>query len=105
MKAISLITERKEMIATLNNYVNEILPEMARKQKGRWPIYLNHCFRRALYDNVCNAKWDTVINHPAQDNMSDEQLRKCLNLCRQIEKNPELLRKLNTISLTLRGKK
>jgi hypothetical protein len=86
----------------LTYYVEFVFPLMA--VKHNWPIRFDHCFRRVIYDNCVGDVWSSTIPAPAQDNLSTEQLEKCIELCKQILENPPLLRVLNNKSLSYRAK-
>jgi hypothetical protein len=91
---------REHNLQLLHSFANFVFPMMARQE--RWPIYLNHCFLRVIYDNVLQAKWDTILPGPASQNMTDDQIHQCVLLCEEIRRYPELLPILNEISLSYR---
>jgi hypothetical protein len=81
-------------------YVEFVLPSLAIKYK--WPIRFDHCFRRVIYDTLCQSKWDDHIPAPAIHNMTHTQLIDCLTICKSIIHKPDCLPELNTLSLGYR---
>jgi hypothetical protein len=84
----------------LTYYVEFVFPSLAVKYK--WPIRFNHCFRRVVYDTLCQDRWDKHIAKPAIDNMTPIQLVDCLTICKSIVRKPETLPELNQLSLGYR---
>ncbi len=81
---------------------SKTLPIFAKE--NNWPVYLDHCIARIIYDYVAGAKWDTVWKKPAIHNLDEGQLHACINTANKLienELNPELL---NQQSLQYRGK-
>ena len=96
----SKTTERNKRL--LNEYVEETFPFVA-KRYG-WPIRFNHCFRRVIYDTLCQDRWDKHIASPAIDNMTPIQIVDCLTICDSIMQSPDSLIELNNLSLSYRIK-
>jgi len=93
------IDENKRL---LNEYVEETFPFVA-KRYG-WPIRFNHCFRRVVYDTLCQDRWDKHVVPPAIDNMTPIQIIDCLTICKSIMQSPNCLIELNNLSLSYRTK-
>ena len=66
--------------------------------------FMNHCYLRIAYDNVVNAKWDTLIDRPFTLNASLNQVSKATNLLILYKTDKYLLLEHNKISLTYRKK-
>ena len=82
-------------------YVEFVFPSLSIKHK--WPIRFDHCFRRVIYDTLCQDRWDKHITKPAINNMTPAQLADCLTICRSIVYKPETLLELNNLSLSYRN--
>jgi len=78
----------------------------AKDLEERYPnrTFRNHCYWRIALDNVLEAKWDTMIQKPAYQNLSPEQLNKVLALLDAYLVNESLLLEHNQISLAYRRK-
>ncbi|KKY15328.1 putative methylated-dna-protein-cysteine methyltransferase [Phaeomoniella chlamydospora] len=73
-----------------------------------WPVHLDHCFARIILDDVVGegkSPWTDVLRAPAINNMSEIQLRRCIELGDEILNGTEDLGQLNEKSLNARGKK
>ncbi len=79
----------------------EILPGMAAAR--HWPIRLDHCFMRVCLDTALDARWDTVVRRPAIRHLSDAQLARVVAQAEAIAARPDLLPRLNQVSLHLRN--
>lgn len=80
------------------------LPEAAEDRD--WPIRLDHCFGRVIYDNVLGHRWDRVLTEdaPAYEQMTDDRLDDCVRMAHAILNGPDqLLHALNDRSLAYRG--
>lgn len=73
---------------------------------GDYPVRLDHCFLRIVYDNLFGAPWRTVLpkGKPAITQLTAEQLARALEIGRSIIADPQTCRRLNAHSLALRGK-
>lgn len=93
--------ELKDELLTL---ANDTFPEVARR--GKYPIVLNHCFLRVVYDNLFERKWQEVLGHkkPAIHQLSETQLRRAVDIGREITADCERCEILNRRSLEWRGK-
>lgn len=93
---------REQLENEWQQYMNEVLPNQA--QSREWPIRFDHCFGRVIYDCVVGDQWNRVIDSPAYKNLSDEQLRECIDLAERIVyADDAYLRALNDLSLRYRG--
>ncbi len=85
---------------------NQTLPELAKAR--RFPVKLNHCFRRIVLDNLLGCCWYEVLDRgkePAYKQLSQEQLEGAIALAESIISQPdEYLQQLNQNSLHWRGK-
>lgn len=92
-----------------NDLYRKTLPNLARRRdscQARWPVFLDHCFARIILDNAVGKSkpWGEVIKAPAVRNMSEEQLRRAIDLGKQIAAGDQILVELDKRSLELRGK-
>lgn len=94
---------RSERITRFKYLTESALPERARNE--RWPLRLDHCFKRICLDYACHDVWYKHIEKPAERNIEDHALHRAVACAEAIliEGEP-LLRKRNRESLTYRGK-
>ena len=92
---------REHNLQLLSAFANFIFPKLAADYK--WPIRLNHCFLRVIYDNVMQEKWSNLLPAPAYKHMTDVEIHKCVLLCEEIRRFPEIMPGLNDISLEYRN--
>ena len=98
--------EREEQLrAELRELANRTFPATA-KGDQRYPIKLNHCFLRVVYDNLVEDKWRRVLTGegPAINQLTGEQLERAVELGEAITADPDLCRTLNQRSVEWRGK-
>lgn len=96
--------EREVLRDRLRQLANETFPAVAKT--GDYPVRLNHCFLRIVYDNLFGARWQTVLpkGQPAYKQLTTEQLARAIEIGEAIVSNPDLCRSLNRRSLAWRGK-
>ena len=86
----------------------QTLPSLARSAKDRsaWPVHLDHCFARIIYDAVIgiDAPWPSKLKAPAKLHMNEIQLSKCIEMGQGIAEGAIDLREWNQRSLDIRGK-
>ncbi len=96
-------TDILERRAHLRHLANEVFPAAARS--GAYPIHLNHCFLRVVYDAVFEARWDTVLpkgRKPVVDRLAPKQLARAIEVGEGIIADPQLCKALNAKSLSYR---
>ncbi|NJC25116.1 hypothetical protein [Neolewinella antarctica] len=93
--------EKKERLRQLAN-----VDFPAAAKAGRFPIVLNHCFLRVVYDHVAQDMWKNVLTGkgPAIHQLSGEQLDLAIATGEAMLTDRELTSKLNQESLAFRGK-
>jgi len=100
-----------------NTLYKEILPALARSKdpiQPHWPVQLNHCFARIIYDAVIgfsrnpdssiSGPWTDRLEAPAVKNMHPDKLKECIELGEQIASGKVNLVELDRLSLAVRGK-
>ena len=98
--------EREEQLRErLRELANREFPATA-KGDQRYPIKLNHCFLRVVYDNLVEDKWKRVLTgkEPAIQQLNETQLERAVEIGEAIMVDPERCRQLNQRSLEWRGK-
>ena len=81
----------------LDYLVNHALPTAAKQHN--WPIRFNHCFRRVIYDNIVQGKWNDIVPTPGKDYLDDQE---CCSLALLYLQHPNILIEHNNISLSYR---
>ena len=85
-------------------YLTEVaLPERARVE--RWPLRLDHCFKRVCLDHAFGGEWYRFIAKPAERNPQGEALLRAVQCAEEIlQQGRPLLDTRNRQSLLYRGK-
>lgn len=91
---------RAALAATWNNLVRDKLPNMA--THNNWPISLDHCFMRVCLDTVCGQPWHLAIKRPAIRHLTDEQLKRAMEVAQGLILDPASLDTLNRQSIEWR---
>ena len=89
---------RKQYLDLLNNQ----LPAAA--QEGNYPVQFNHCFARIILDTLCGCEWYQVIEKPAYQHMTDEQLKQAIALGEEFLADSQACFVANQKSLQYRDK-
>lgn len=91
------------------------LPRLARARdaaQNNWPVHLDHCFARIIFDIVIGSSsvssapvpWTVKLKSPAVAHMTDDQLKQCIALGEAIANGDADLTELDERSLAARGK-
>ncbi len=85
-------------------YLTEVaLPSQARA--SRWPIRLDHCFKRICLDHAFADVWYNHLRRPAERHLTGEPLRRAVQCAEDLMAGGlPLLKTRNTASLRYRGK-
>ena len=96
---------KEELKDELRHLANEVFPKRA-KEGEDYPVYLNHCFLRIVYDNLFQQQWQKVLDNkkPAIHQLDEDQLCEAIAIGHEIIEDPEQCQILNQRSLTWRGK-
>lgn len=101
---------------TWKQLYSKTLPRLARARdpaQNKWPVTLDHCFARIILDNTIgrgagesqrDVSWDQVIEKPAVQKMSEQQLKAAIELGERIRTGEADLVELDESSLRARGK-
>jgi hypothetical protein len=97
------VTDKTDITTEWLELMQRRLPNEAEDRD--WPIHLDHCFGRVIYDCVLGGKWDEIIDSPACEHLNETELQHCIDIGeRIIEADDAYLRALNDLSLRHRGK-
>ncbi len=95
---------REEQIARFKHLTEVLLPTLAREQ--RWPIRLDHCFKRICLDHAFNDVWYNHLKRPAERHLEGEPLDRALKAAERLAaEGLHTLQGLNAASLRYRGKR
>ncbi|CAH0999992.1 hypothetical protein LEM8419_01205 [Neolewinella maritima] len=88
----------------LRAQANQTFPTVARRDG--YPIVMNHCFLRVVYDNLFQRKWQEVLDpkKPAIHQLSETQLRRAIELGNEVVADRSACEMMNMRSLEWRGK-
>ena len=79
------------------------LPALAKLR--RWPLRLDHCFKRVCLDWACGDCWYAHIGRPAERHIERDTLERAVQCATDLMSgDAELLRERNLASLRWRGK-
>ena len=77
----------------------------ARARAERWPLRLDHCFKRVCLDSAFGDVWYNHLRKPAERHMEGEALRRAVACAEEIAAGGvPVLREKNAASLAWRGK-
>ncbi len=92
-----------EQIARFKELTESVLP--AKAQEQRWPIRLDHCFKRICLDAAFEDVWYRHLKRPAERHLAGEPLARALGAAERIvAEGAAALRPMNEASLLWRGK-
>ncbi len=88
----------------LRQQANHTFPAVARREG--YPIVMNHCFLRVVYDNLFERKWQEVLDakKPAIHQLDETQLRRAIALGNEVIADRATCEIMNARSLAWRGK-
>ncbi len=97
------MSDRPLALSRFKELTERFLPERA--QAERWPIRLDHCFKRICLDNAFEDVWYRHLPRPAERHIADPALSRAVAIAEQLyTEGLPLLSSLNRNSLTWRGK-
>lgn len=92
-----------DRIARFKLLTEQLLPARARAK--RWPIRLDHCFKRVCLDHAFHGVWYHHLDKPAERHIGGEPLARALCCAEELlADDGTLLRLRNQESLRWRGK-
>ncbi len=95
--------EDRERVARFKVLTEQTLPALARE--GRWPIRLDHCFKRICLDHAFGDVWYKHLPRPAERHLGGEALGRALACAEELaSEGRTLLRERDSASLRYRGK-
>ncbi len=95
--------ERPARVARFKELTERTLPELARRQ--RWPIRLDHCFKRICLDHAFGDVWYNHLPRPAERHLQGEPLLRAVACAEALALGDRaLLNERNAASLRWRGK-
>ena len=90
-------------IALFKQLTESTLPALAREH--RWPIRLDHCFKRICLDHAFGDTWYSHCKRPAERHIDPAPLARAIACAQQIvSEGRPALEELNRSSLAFRGK-
>ena len=100
---MTLTTTKLPSIADFKRLTEQLLPTLAREQ--RWPIRLDHCFKRICLDAAFHDVWYRHLSRPAERHLGGEPLARAVACAEEIVRAglPALIQR-NRESLGYRGK-
>ena len=96
--------ERRNLVDAYLQLTKQVLPSLAKSGGQDWPVRQDHCFQRIVLDTICGGVWYAYLDRPAYKNLTHEQARRAVDLCREIAEGRADLQQLNNQSLIWRGK-
>lgn len=97
-------TDRRNLVDAYLQLTKKVLPSLAQSGGQNWPVRQDHCFQRIVLDTICGGVWYAYLDRPAYKNLTHEQARRAVDLCREIAEGRADLQQLNNQSLIWRGK-
>ena len=101
MKEPSNLETKKQRLKELAN-----VEFPAAAKAGKYPIILNHCFLRVVYDSIFEDKWQRQLQKgkPAIHQLTENQLDQAITTGEKMVHDKHLTEDLNQKSLKYRGK-
>ncbi|MGI4756462.1 MAG: hypothetical protein ACRYGF_06390 [Janthinobacterium lividum] len=94
---------REAEVAEWKRLTEKVLPALAKQH--RWPLQLDHCFKRVCLDFAFQDVWYRHVQKPAERHMGADALARAIGCALEIVHCGEsLLRERNEESLRYRGK-
>lgn len=90
-----------DAVETLVDLAEQQLPAQA--TSGGYPVRHDHCFKRIAYDVAVGTRWDTDVTPPFYRNASPEQIRRAVEVLREMLADPGRAAVYNRRSLRYRG--
>jgi hypothetical protein len=95
--------DRTALVERWRELTERVLPEQA--QVERWPLRLDHCFKRVCLDWACGGVWYEHSSRPAERRMPEALFRQAVVCAEELAGGGvELLWERNRASLQWRGK-
>ena len=95
--------QREIGVARFKELTEVVLPGIARA--GRWPIHLDHCFKRICLDHAFEDVWYRHLPKPAERHLSGAALERAVACAEALARDGRpLLEERNAASLRYRGK-
>ena len=104
------MAEKSDLVEQWKHLYGSHLPALACAKdpvQSHWPVHVDHCFGRIIYDAVIGngeTQWNNKLKSPAIKNMSEQQLRECIDLGEMIAGGKVSLVELDEQSLRARSK-
>ncbi len=94
---------RAQAVSRFKQLTEVALPAKAREQ--RWPIRLDHCFKRICLDYAFEDVWYKHLPKPAERHLAGDALQRAVRCAEEfLAGDRALLDERNTASLRYRGK-
>lgn len=98
-----LVVDRAELVGRWKELTERVLPGRAREE--RWPLRMDHCFKRVCLDWAFGGVWYRHCAKPAERHIDNEALGRAVRCAEEIvEGGVGMLRERNQASLLWRGK-
>lgn len=95
--------EELAQVQSFKHLTETLLPALAAEQ--RWPIRLDHCFKRICLDHAFGDVWYNHLREPAERHLAGEALQRAVQGAEDIlVQGRDLLEVRNAASLRYRGK-
>lgn len=96
---------RQRRLDRLAELADEELPAVAQDSDEKWPVHLDHCFRRLAYDCAVDTEWTDKYERPFTDHATTADIGRAVSvLCRLKADGPEYAWFCQEKSLLYRGK-
>ena len=103
MVELEIAEDREALIAHFKHLTETVLP--AKASSERWPIRLDHCFKRICLDHAFGDVWYHHLARPAERHLAGEALRRAVQCAEDLlTQGRPLLDNRHRESLRLRGK-
>ena len=87
-------------VRTMEHFAEGVLP--AKAASGDYPVRFDHCFKRIAYDAAAGTKWDTEVTPPFRVHATPAQVRRAVDVLREMAQDPDRAAEYNRRSLRYR---
>lgn len=94
-------SRRAKLVQKIRHMAEQRLPALA-EHDDRYPVCLDHCFKRIAFDQAVGARWDAAVERPFYRHATDRQLRRAVRALHQMAERPRRAVTLNRQSLRYR---
>lgn len=91
-------SRRAQLVRKIRHLAEQTLPALA-EHDDRYPVRLDHCFKRIAFDRAVGTRWDAAVEQPFYRHATIPQLRRAVRALYQMTEHSRRAVTLNRRSL------